>query len=82
MAYRIGRMPLAPEVYVLEAEIGGDQRFVSAGKRQHGTVIADAVAGGLTPRRCCATDPFDEQLFVQRHGSPSYGGQPNIPETM
>ena len=48
MAHRIGRMPLAPEVYVLQAEVGGDQRFVAPGKRQHGAVVADAVAGALS----------------------------------
>ena len=51
MAYRIGRMPLAPEVYVLQAEVGGDQGFMSSGKRQHRTVVADAVAGALSARQ-------------------------------
>src|ERR1035437_1230499 len=82
MAYRIRRMPLAPEVYVLQAEVGGDQGFMAARKRQHRTVVPDASAGVLSMQGCCATDPFDQRLFFQRHSSPSYGSQPNIPEAV
>jgi hypothetical protein len=58
-------MPLAPEVYVLQAEVGGDQRFVPPRKRQHRTVVPDAVAGALSAHGCRVTNSFDQQLFSQ-----------------
>jgi hypothetical protein len=37
-----GRMPLTPEMNPLQAEVGGNQRLVTKGDLQNGTVVSDA----------------------------------------
>ena len=79
MAHGIGRMPLAPEMYVFQAEVGGDQRLVSPRKRQHRTVVADAPAGTVIPCRRGATDAVESATFRLAATGP-LRSQPNIPE--
>jgi hypothetical protein len=66
MPHALGWVPVAPEVHVFQAEIGGDQQFVPARRTQHGAVIANA-ADQHTRGRVCHTrvgaNPLDQLSF-------------------
>jgi hypothetical protein len=54
MAYGFSRMPLSPEMHSFQAEIGGDQGFVTGRNFEDSAVISDAgdyasPSGGSTP---------------------------------
>jgi hypothetical protein len=54
MANDLGGMPFSPEVNAFEAEIGSNQRLVTSGDLEDGTVIADTgdnplLSGRATP---------------------------------
>jgi hypothetical protein len=42
MADRFGWMPLAPEVHVLQTEVGGYQQVVTEGRVQNGAIVTDS----------------------------------------
>jgi hypothetical protein len=57
---------------ILQAEVGGDQGFMTARNRNHRTVVPDAddaVEPGA--RMFCGpvTDPVDQGFLRQRHGA-------------
>lgn len=41
MAGGVSRMPVASEMNVLQAEVGGDQDFMAAGRAQDGAIVTD-----------------------------------------
>ena len=42
MSHGLGRMPGPPEMYIFQAEVGCNQRFMAPGNSQHGAVIPNA----------------------------------------
>jgi hypothetical protein len=63
MANNLRWVPLSPEMDALEAEIGGDQSFVSGRDSQGATVVADADADACAAS-CTGTHALDNRLFV------------------
>jgi len=60
-----GGMPLAPEVNPFQAEISSNQRLVTIGDLQDGTVIPDARCNPSSPSRA-TSDARDQQFFGER----------------
>ena len=58
-----GRMPIAAEVNIFEAEISGDQQFVTGGDAQNRAIIADACQDSPVSPAGGATDAGDQRLF-------------------
>jgi hypothetical protein len=71
MADNLGWVPLPSEVDAFQAEIGGDQRFVSGRDSQGGAVVADANADG-SATFCAGAHSLDNRLFAQRQASSIY----------
>jgi hypothetical protein len=60
-------MPPAPEVYILNAEIGGNQKLIAGGGPQNGAIVADpAHYGAICGRACQATDSANQLTFSHR----------------
>ena len=68
MADGLGRMPLAPKVDILKAEIGGHERFVSGRDAKGGAVVANTDAN-RSPSFCLGTHPLDDRLFTERQAN-------------
>ena len=75
MADGLGRMPLAPKVDILKAEIGGHERFVSGRDAKGGAVVANA-DGNCGPVSCTGTYPLDDRLFTERQANSIYKMRP------
>jgi len=58
-------MPLAPEVDILEREIGSDQQLVAGGRPQNGAVVPDAGNDGRTPTSL-PPDTRNERFLSER----------------
>src|SRR5579863_6255322 len=65
MPNHFGGMPLAPEMDSFQAEIGSNQRLVTGGDLQDGTVIPDARCDPFSSSRA-TSDARDEQFFGER----------------
>lgn len=69
MSNRPGRMPLATEVHVLEAEIGGNEQLVAARGAKDSAIIADAAHQGRDLAAGTTADSINQGSFAQRHES-------------
>lgn len=67
MAYRLSRVPFAPEVHALQTEIGSHQGFVAAWNAQNGAVIANP-EGHPPPSTHLTPDGGDQRFFCEGQG--------------
>jgi hypothetical protein len=62
-------MPLAPEMHVLNGEVGGHQQVVPGRNAKHGAIIANAGDEGSAATGRPA-DSLDQSLFGKGHARP------------
>jgi hypothetical protein len=70
MAHGFGWMPLPPEMNSFQAEIGGDQGFVTNWNFEDGAIIPDA-GGYASPSGSSTPDARDQRSFGERHNGPT-----------
>ena len=64
---RIRRVPFASKMHIFQAEVGGDQGFITARQRQHRAVIANSHHATSALARYDSAYPLNQQLFCQGH---------------
>ncbi len=63
MADRLWRMPVAPEMYVFEREVGGDHDLMIGRRAKNGAVVADAEAKRTAPIRDSGANGPNQRLL-------------------